>query len=205
MKLVLIRHGETDLNKDGLILGLTNAPLNDTGRIQAVAVSNALIHEFPFILYTIPLPRALETACIISSIMNINLTPLDGLQEADAGDLDELNPTDISDLYPTFAKQWRCNPGTARMPGGESLVEVQKRGWETVMQMISGCTTETVVAVTHNFLIRTIVCKALDIPLKNFRQVQLDLGSMTQLDLSSRTPILLSLNDTSHFKTSDLS
>ena len=66
--------------------------------------------------------------------------------------------------------------------------------------MISGCNTESVVAVTHNFLIRTIVCKALDIPLNNFRQLQLDLGSITQLALSSPTPTLLSFNETAHFK-----
>ena len=66
MKLILVRHGETDLNRDGRILGLTDAPLNATGRAQARAVAAPLTAELPFKMYTSPLARALETAQIVA-------------------------------------------------------------------------------------------------------------------------------------------
>ena len=88
MKLILVRHGETDLNRDGRILGLTDAPLNATGRSQASAVAAPLSAELPFKMYVSPLARAMETAHIVADALGITPTPLSGLQEADAGELD---------------------------------------------------------------------------------------------------------------------
>ena len=59
---------------------------------------------------------------------------------------------------------------------------------------------EPTVAVTHNFVIRAIVCKALGIELRNFRRLRNDLGSITRLDLPQSHGVLLSMNDTSHLR-----
>ena len=86
MKLILVRHGETNLNRDGRILGLTDASLNATGRAQARAVATPLAVELPFQMYSSPLVRAVETAQIVTDALEVTATPNSGLQEADAGE-----------------------------------------------------------------------------------------------------------------------
>ncbi len=200
MKLILVRHGETDLNRGGRILGLTDAPLNATGRAQARAVADPLAAELPFKMYTSPLARALETAQIVADALDVTPAPNSGLQEADAGDLDGLKASEARLRYPDFASRWDRDAATARMPGGESLIQVQERAWRAVTQLADAHPDETAVAVTQNFVIRTIVCKALGIQLSNFRRLRHDLGSITRLDLAPSHGVFLSMNDTSHLR-----
>ena len=200
MKLILVRHGETDLNREGRILGLTDAPLNATGRSQASAVAAPLAAELPFKMYASPLARALETAQIVAEALGVTPRPLTALQEADAGELDGLRASDARRLYPEFACRWEHDAATAQMPGGESLLQVQVRAWEAVTQLAREDGEETAVAITHNFVIRAILCKALDTPLRNFRRLRLDVGSITRLDLTPSSSTLISMNDTSHLE-----
>ncbi|HAC18311.1 MAG TPA: histidine phosphatase family protein, partial [Dehalococcoidia bacterium] len=57
---------------------------------------------------------------------------------------------------------------------------------------------DTVVVVTHNFPIQAILCKALGMPLNNFRQLRVDLGSITQMDVRDSVFTMLSMNETWH-------
>jgi broad specificity phosphatase PhoE len=200
MKLILVRHGETDLNRDGRILGLTDASLNATGRAQARAVATPLAAELPFQMYSSPLVRAVETAQIVTDALEVTATPNSGLQEADAGDLDGLKASETRERFPEFTSRWDRDAATARMPGGESLLQVQQRSWSAVTRLADAHPDETTVAVTHNFVIRAIVCKALGIELRNFRRLRNDLGSITRLDLTQSHGVLLSMNDTSHLR-----
>ena len=198
MKLILVRHGETQPNKDGRILGVGDAPLNTRGRAQARAVAGALEEYLPFRLYTSPVARAMETAEAIAAALKVPRMPLDALAEADAGELEGLTGKEMRERYPDFARRWAEDSGTARMPGGESLVEVQERAWRAVQGLLDEHPEDTIVAVTHNFTIQTIVSKMLGMPLGNARALRLDVGSITRLDLSRSHGVLGSLNETSH-------
>ena len=61
---------------------------------------------------------------------------------------------------------------------------------------------DTVVAVSHNFTILTILAKVLDMPLQFFRRLRQDLAAITRLELSEGQGFLLSLNETWHLRTS---
>ena len=200
MRLILIRHGETELNREGRILGTTDVPLNATGRTQARAVAEALLADLPLKMYTSPLARALETAKIISDALGVTPTPLSELQELDAGDLDGLAAAEARARYPEFASRWDRDPGTAQMPGGESLLQVQQRAWVAVTRLMDKHPDDTVVAVTHDFTIKTIVCAALEIALRNFRRLRQSVGSITRLDLTPAHGVLVSMNETWHLR-----
>ena len=58
-----------------------------------------------------------------------------------------------------------------------------------------------VVAVTHDFTIHSIVCRALDLPLRGLSSLKVDLGSITRLELSDPPYVLVSLNETGHLHT----
>lgn len=200
MRLILVRHGETRPNREGRILGLSDVPLTPIGRAQADAVASILREDMPSRLYTSPVGRASETARTISATLAVPLTSLEGLAEADAGELEGLTGQEMRRRYPDFARRWDEDSSTAQMPGGESLSEVQRRAWSAVRGLVADHPDETVVAVSHNFTIQTIVCKVLDMPLRNFRRLRQDLGSITRLELSGSSGTVETLNQTSHLK-----
>lgn len=200
MILILVRHGETRLNRDRLIQGINDLPLTDTGRAQARASAGALEEDLPFDLYSSPVARAVETGQVISEALQVPLTRLEGLEEADAGHLDGLSGQEMRRRYPEFAALWDQNPATAQMPGGESLTQVQVRAWCAVEWLLSKHPDGTVVAVTHNFTIQTIVCSVLDMPLNNALRLRPTLGSITRLELCGSKRWLLSLNERGHLQ-----
>lgn len=85
MKIWVTRHGQTNLNKNKLMQGLTDEPLNDTGRSQAEAVGK-LIDGVKFdAVYASPLDRAIETASIISGTPRENIIVEPRIIEVDFG------------------------------------------------------------------------------------------------------------------------
>lgn len=68
MKLILVRHGQTDWNKKGIMQGKTDVPLNETGKNQALEVKNRLKNRKIDICFSSPLKRAIMTAKIITDI-----------------------------------------------------------------------------------------------------------------------------------------
>ena len=200
MKLILARHGETELNKSGLIQGVNLDPLNQTGRRQAQALADALKHELPFTLYTSPVPRAAETAQVIAAALTLTPETLEDLKEADAGELEGLTGAQMREKFPVFAERWSVDSGAAQMPSGESLAQVQDRVWRNVSLLRERHEGEVVVAVTHNFVVQTIICKVLQVPLHTSRRFRQDLGSITRLELARERDVLVSLNETLHLR-----
>ena len=120
MDLILIRHGETDANREGRLKnsGDFSPTLNSTGRSQATAPARALEPELPFHLYTSPIRRARETAQVISGTLGVPFTVVEGLTEIDVGELEGLTRPEIRQKYPAYFRDWERNAITARCPGG---------------------------------------------------------------------------------------
>lgn len=201
MLLTLIRHGETEHNKGQLTLGRADIPLNPQGKIQAQAVA-ATVTRPPSAIYSSPLIRCRDTAALIGAAAGIPVTIEPGLIEMDVGEMEHLTRTELRERYPEFLREWLSAPGSARMPGGETLTEVQERAWATVERLRQDGATREIVAVTHNFVILAIACRVLNLSLDNFRRLRTTLGGITRVEFPAETPAsdptLISWNDTSH-------
>ena len=200
MKLILVRHGETESNRLGRIQGVSDTPLNDAGRAQAEAAGRALTADAPFVLYCSPLPRAVQTARAIGARNHTQPVEVEDLIEMDVGEFEGLPGPQLREMFPDVMRVWDEDPASAVMPGGESLRDVRNRAWPAVESLAERHESETVVAVTHNFTIHAIVCAALDMPLNNFRKLRIDLGAITRLEISGARTTLVSLNETWHLK-----
>ena len=201
MDLILARHGETDYNREGRLMnGSAGPPLNATGRAQASALASALEAELPFHLYTSPARRARETAGVISKTLGVPFTVVAGLAETDVGALEGLTDREMCQQYPEFVREWERDAATARSPGGETIQELQNRAWRAVQQLSNAHAGETVVAVSHCFTISTVVAKVLEMPLRHFRRVRLDLGAMVRIELSPDHSEIISTNETWHLR-----
>lgn len=199
MELVLVRHGETAHNRDGLVQGRVDVPLNTVGIAQATALAASLRGMSVAAVYASPLRRTWGTALAVARVLGLSVQEEPGLIEMDVGEMDGLSLPVLRERYPDFLRRW-ANDETATLPlpGGESLALVQERAWAAVQRMLAAYPHERVVAVTHNFVIQTILCRALGVPLINFRRLRHDLAAKTVLDIQPERSVLRVLNDRCH-------
>lgn len=200
MKLILVRHGETDSNKTGLALGREDVPLNETGWRQAKLLAFALKDQPIAAIYTSPLRRAYDTAQAIAQAHGLTAQIEEGLMEMDVGEMEGLTFAEVRRRYGEFLRKWvGPEAGTVIMPGAvENLNQVQERAWGVVQRLMAKHTDETVVAVSHNFVILCILCRALGVALADFRSLRHNVAAMSTLDLRDNRSVLLCLNDTCH-------
>ena len=199
MRLILVRHGETEHNRGQVTLGRADVPLNERGRMQAEALA-ASFSAAPDAIYASPLVRASETAGRIAAATDVPVTIEDALIEMDVGEMEHLTAAELRERYPEFLSLWRLSPevAEARMPGGETLAEVQERAWAAVDRMRAAHAGGTVVAVTHNFVILTLLCRGLGLPLSHFRRLRQALAAKSVLEVGDDSATLLQLNDDAH-------
>lgn len=196
MKLILIRHGETHWNKEGRIQGLSDIDLNAVGlhQVQQLALSlkNNPVHE----IYTSPLTRARKTAQIINQYHNVPLYTEPGLMEMDCGDFEGLSFKDLMACEKDFLGRWIADPGPVNMPHGESLIELQDRAWKVIERIVDK--QETIIIVSHNFTIASILCRIKNISLSEFRTVCVDPASRTIIRFHNGSASIELFNDRDH-------
>jgi probable phosphoglycerate mutase len=174
MRIYLVRHGETEWNRVRRFQGRSNLPLNKEGKKQVKALALALKNKPLTAIYTSPLIRALETARLIKVFHpSIPIFEEKGLIEMDLGEFDGIKAQDWAEQYPDFRKAWNENPASVKMPGGESLKEVQVRAKHTLERITRIYPPDTTLLISsHNFVNLTILCDLLEIPLRRFRELR---------------------------------
>ncbi len=203
MNLILIRHGETEWNRTGRCQGVADIDLNDTGRRQVGELAHSLKDADIRAVYSSDLLRALRTARQIASHHDLDVNIDKDLREMDQGDLEGLLFEDIRDRYSDVMKEWRESPETLRLPGGESLSQVQDRAWsvfEKINRLHAG---ETVVAVSHNLTITALLCKITGVGLRGFRNFNLRAASKNIIVSVNGNIEVRLLNDVSHLSPND--
>ncbi len=199
MRLLLVRHGETESNRLGLALGRADVPLNERGRWQAQRLAAALAAAPLAAVYSSPLSRARDTARPIAAEHSLHVQVDEGLTEMDIGEAEGLTFTEVRSRFPGLLEAWVGAGGPSQaMPGGERLVDVQARAWETVQAIAARHPEEAACVVTHNFVILSILTTVLGIDLANFRRLRHSVGAISVLDLRPDRARLVTLNDTCH-------
>ena len=162
MRLILARHGETESNRAGLALGQADIELTEHGRWQAEQLARSLEGEAVDAIYSSPLKRALASAEPIACGQGLEVQVEEGLIEMDIGEMEGLTYREVGERYPRFLQLWLGGQAAYEpMPGGERLLDVQERAWQAIERMRERHGRDVVVAVTHNFVILTILCRCL--------------------------------------------
>jgi probable phosphoglycerate mutase len=201
-RILLVRHGETEFNLTRRFQGRIDVPLNKKGKEQALALAKALEHKPLSAIYSSPLIRAMETARLIKTFHPaVPLLPEEGLKEMDLGEIDGMEADDWMSKHPEFAETWRSRPSRLKMPGGESLQDVQVRAMETLQGVIKSYPEgSTLLLCSHNFVNRTIICQALGLPLDRFREFKQDPAALNVLRMRKEHLEVEMINDVSHLK-----
>lgn len=146
--LYLVRHGETDWNRQRKIQGTTDIPLNDTGRAQARATGRLLSRREWHGIVTSPLSRASETAQIIAAELALPApTVLDTMVERNYGQAEGLTGDDLRDRFPE---------GTP-VVGRESREAVAARAIPALVEIAEANPDGSIIVVSHGGVIRTVL------------------------------------------------
>ncbi|MEM8546084.1 MAG: histidine phosphatase family protein [Cyanobacteria bacterium P01_H01_bin.119] len=211
-RLLLVRHGETDWNRDKRFQGQMDIPLNDKGRSQGQKAA-----EF---LKTIPIDAAVsssmvrpkETAeLILQHHPDIELTLDDGLREISHGAWEGLFEADIEAGYPGLLKQWQNSPETVQMPQGENLQDVWQRAiaaWRAIVAAHSHSDQKvTVLVAAHDAVNKAILCHVVGFGPEQFWTFKQGNGAVSVIDYPNGVdspPVLKAMNITTHLSGSVL-
>ncbi|ROP66221.1 putative phosphoglycerate mutase [Curtobacterium sp. PhB130] len=145
--LYLVRHGETDWNKQRRIQGSTDIPLNDTGRSQATETAGLLARRSFDAVVASPLVRAYETGSIIATRLGLPApTTYPGLAERSYGEAEGLTDDEVLANYPHDD-----------IPGRESRAALLDRVTETLGEIAVRYDGGVIVVATHGAVIRSVV------------------------------------------------
>lgn len=172
MRLYLVRHGETDLNKRRVLQGQTDSELNAYGRELARRTANGL-KNVPFDLaFTSPLRRAKETAQILLGDRNIPLIEEPRIQEISFGDFEGLCYLREGGNIPdnTFLNFFEKPEEYRTPPNGEALEAVIKRTGEFLEELLSGAqyADKTILVSTHGCALKAVLANVSKTPLAGF-------------------------------------
>ena len=202
LRVMLVRHGETEWNRLRQIQGgNSDIPLNERGKQQAERLASRLKSEPIQAIYSSPLQRSLDTAQAIARYHQLEVCLEPDLREFDLGELEGIRIEDLNKGYREVLFVNSQGEILPRVPGGESLKEVQQRAWNAIQRLVSQHPDGLIVVVSHYFVLLTIICSGLNLPLLEMGRLRLDASSLTTLTFSRPTPRLLLLNDTCHLET----
>jgi len=152
VKLILARHGRTEGN---VIKALDSRPpgmpLDEVGRAQAEELARRLAAKPLAAVYASRATRAQQTAAPIAAVHDLPVVVLDGVQEVDCGELEGATDPASHERFQDVYEAWLNEEFDARLPGGESALEVRARFVAAVEAVAAD---DPVVVVSHGAAIR---------------------------------------------------
>ncbi len=193
-RILLIRHGSTDLMGRVLYGRMPGIRLNEQGRREAQITGDFLRSRYKLdALVSSPLERALETARWIGDPQGLSVTTEEGLNELQFGDWEGKPFADLNGC-----EEWRHFNrlrSITRAPGGESLTDVQQRAWRSLSGIQVEHPDATVAAVTHGDVIRCLLMLSLGMPLDYILRLEIAPASVSEILLGEGDPLVRSVNE----------
>lgn len=187
--LIIVRHGRTDANASGLLLGHLDPSLDDEGRRQALALARAVGPVDRVV--SSPLLRAQETAAAFGCAVETDARWI----ELDYGALDG---RPINAVPASLWSQWRSDIHFAP-EGGESLAALGARVRDACVDLAEDAAARTVVVVTHVSPVKAAAAWAMGVDDEVTWRMHVSPASITRIGSGmAGAPVLSSFNETQH-------
>lgn len=197
-RLVLVRHGVTDWNREGRFQGHLDPPLSDAGRHEAGLVAARLATADglrPTRIVASTLARAFETARTIGEAVGVEVEPDTRLMEIGQGDWEGLTTAELEASDPARYAEWRAAAGVRQPPGGETIAHVAERASQ-VLDEVAHDSAGTTCLVSHGGTLRVIAGELLELGVSPALDV--DNASVSVVSRRGGTWHLERWNDTLH-------
>ncbi len=196
--MILVRHGQTDWNREGIFRGRIDVSLNAAGVREAEVIGEKLRGTDPDAVCSSPLSRARRTAEAIACHFGLPVQTHEGLQDINYGEWQGRTPEEARSGWPTDVDAWYNSPQSVRIPSGETLDEVRARAMAAVLEIAGSHEGETVVAVAHTVVNRAILLGILGLASDRFWRLAQEPCAINVFEVQAGGFMLVSMNDTCH-------
>lgn len=198
-KIYLIRHGETEWNREQRTQGRSNdIELAEEGIVQAERLSERLRNEKIDLFFSSGLKRAHKTASIIADLHNSPVEILNEFGEINFGCFEGLRFSEIKEKYGEVLSVWRESPHLAKIPYGETIIELKERALNKLFEIIKDNEDKNILIVSHGITIKVLVAALMGIDLGNIHKIRQDNTGLNIFEYKNGEFYLNLLNDTSH-------
>ncbi len=198
LRLIVVRHGETDWTRDGRYAGAHDIPLNALGVQQCEATAIALAGTSPSAVYASPLERARTSAEIIAKPHRLPVAIEAGLREMSFGEWEGCLRTDVALRSPDLYGVWWSTPQLARLPGAEPLDDVLRRVHDTLDALRARHDGQQVILVAHGVVIRLLVLGALGLGPERLWSLEASPAGITELEFEADWATVHRMNTVVH-------
>jgi probable phosphoglycerate mutase len=202
MRLIIVRHGESEWNRIHRYQGQLDAPLSALGLRQAEALAQRLKGEQLDHIYSSPLQRAARTAeAIAAHHAAVPFAYADALLEINHGEWQGKFADEILAEYADGLREWREHPTRSQMPGGESFSNVLKRSLDFLETICARHEGQTVLISTHDVVVKILVADALGMDMDRINRIWVTNASISVIEYGKDLPYLVSLSEACHLGT----
>ena len=168
VKIVLIRHGETDYNRENRVQGQLNSTLTPEGLEQAEAVTDWVAEHYAIdAIYASDLNRTVNTAKPLADRLGLPIHTTKELRELHLGLWQGLLYTDAVERFPETARKRKEDPGNTRYEEGESYCDLMNRATKEMDRIAKENDGKTIAVYSHGGTIRAMICAWMGIPIKD--------------------------------------
>lgn len=136
MNIYLLRHGQTNINRDGKYQSAVDKDLNELGRRQAELLGKRLENHSIDIIYSSDLKRVVQTSEIINKYINTGIIVKKEFREIDMGEWDTLTLEKRYISHGDYAKEWAKQLKDLPYPNGECGEDVCKRAMKVIDEIV---------------------------------------------------------------------
>jgi probable phosphoglycerate mutase len=201
-RLLLVRHGATQLTAENRFSGAVGVDLSDEGRRQAHRLAERLADDPICAVYASPLSRTVETAEIVARPHGIAPVHRDGLREISHGRWEGLTRDEVESRFPGEYEDWEADPFTFAPEGGESGLAVLARALPVIREIVLAHEGKNVLVVSHKATLRLLLSSLLGFDARGYRD-RLDQSPACLNVVDFKDPVrarLMLFNDVSHYQ-----
>ena len=189
-RLLLVRHGRLPADCIGRLIGATDAPLDPVGQEQARALAGRILRWAPQVCYCSPLLRCRQTAAAMVPQLPLHIEP--DLREIDFGRWETRTPAEATAHDPSVMDRWAAFAPDFAFPGGEAVGDFLRRVRAAADRLIHA-EPQTVLAVAHAGVIRTIICYLLGLEPVRYVAFDVPYAGIVVIDLFDGKGVLSAL------------
>lgn len=205
-RMLLVRHGETEWNRQSRFQGQIDVPLNDNGKAQGEKAAEFLKAIEITAAYSSSMLRPKETAeIILQHHSGLELGLVTALREISHGEWEGKYEAEIEAGYPGMLQQWQAAPETVQMPAGENLQQVWERAIAAWNELVAAHSQDdavaTVMVVAHDAINKAILCHIVGQGPEAFWRFKQGNGAVSVIDYPNgidSEPVLSAANITTH-------
>jgi len=201
MRVILVRHGQTDWNENGVFRGRIDVKLNRNGFRQAEIVGEALKVAAIDAVYCSPLSRALDTAAAIARHHGLAVETYEPVNDMNFGEWQGLKRPEVEARYPKLFQIWLTAPQRVEIPNGETLSQVRRRLLAGLESLRSLYPEGTLVIVSHGLTNKVLLCAMLGLYNSHFWKIKQDNAAINIFKYTGQGSKVFLLNDTTHLRT----